>query len=50
VVVQSVSFEGDEEEEEEGEQMDTSTFYEDRNTMSEANITLEKTDAVYIDT
>ena len=49
-MVQSFSCEGDEEEEEEEEQMDNATFYEDRNTMSEVNITLTKTDAVYIDT
>jgi hypothetical protein len=48
-VVQSFSCEGEEEEEEE-EQMDTATFYENRNTMSEVNITLKKIDAVYIDT
>jgi hypothetical protein len=44
--VQSFLCEGDEEEEE----MDATRFSEDRNAMSEVNITLAKTGAVYIDT
>jgi hypothetical protein len=48
--VQRFSCAGDEEGEAEEEQMDTNTFYEDRNTMSKVNITLAKTDTVYIDT
>jgi hypothetical protein len=48
-VVRSFLCEGDEEEEEEEKQMDTATFFEDRNTMSEFNISLAKTDTVYID-
>ena len=50
IVMQSFSCEAGKEEKEDEEQMDTTTFYEDRNTVSEVNITLAKTDTVYIDT
>jgi hypothetical protein len=50
VVERNFLCKGDEEKGEEEEQIDTATFFEDRNTMSEFNNSLAKTGAVYIDT